>query len=196
MAISKATADLELGKFKESSSVSGQPGVVVVNPDGSSIGSGGGGGGASATDTSTFTATTSTFTPTGGEYNSTAQTIASGKQGTFAMDSQRNQFQNLATKLDPVNDGVTTYNFGNPVSVISTATTTTIKTGAGTAVSIRVLGGTLGNVTVYDNTAGSGTVLVPTVTPAAPTILLSEAGFTTGLTIVTAAATLINVTCR
>lgn len=42
MAISKYTQDNEKKKFKESTSASGQPGVVVVNPDGSNIGSGSG----------------------------------------------------------------------------------------------------------------------------------------------------------
>lgn len=74
---------------------------------------------------------------------------------------------------------------------ISTATTTTIKTSAGHINNIRVLGGTMGNVTIYDNTAGSGTVMVPAVTPAAGQVLLEDVDFSTGLTIVTAAATIL-----
>lgn len=102
----------------------------------------------------------------------------------------------IRDRLDSVNDAITTYPLGHNVTVISTAATTTIKTGTGVIRHIRVIGGTLGNVTAYDNTAGSGTLLVPTVTPAAGQILLEDAAFTTGLTIVTAAATLLAVTWR
>lgn len=79
---------------------------------------------------------------------------------------------------------------GTPFA-ISTATTTTVKSGSGFVYNIRVIGGTLGNVTIYDNTAASGTVLLPTVTPVANGVLLENVSFSTGLTIVTAAATVI-----
>lgn len=81
-------------------------------------------------------------------------------------------------------------------TAISTATTTTVKTGAGFIDRIRCIGGTLGNVTIYDNTAASGTVLLPTVTPVANGVLLEHIPFGTGLTIVTAAATVITVSYR
>lgn len=74
---------------------------------------------------------------------------------------------------------------------ISTATTTTVISGSGYVNRIRVVGGTLGNVTIYDNTAASGTVLLPTATPVQDGILLENITFDTGLTIVTAAATVI-----
>lgn len=102
----------------------------------------------------------------------------------------------LKDRLDIVNDAVVSPTYGHNDTPISTATTTTVKSGAGTLASIRVLGGTMGNVTVYDNTAASGTILVPAVTPAAGQILLSDVGFVTGLTIVTAAATILVVTWR
>lgn len=114
----------------------------------------------------------------------------------LAFSYDTNGLSTNPKQLDPVNDAVTNYPLGHNDTVISTATTTTIKTGAGTIRQIRVIGGTLGNVTAYDNTAGSGTLLVPTVTPAAGQILLEDAAFTTGLTIVTAAATLLAVTWR
>lgn len=79
---------------------------------------------------------------------------------------------------------------------ISSATTTVVKSGAGHINSIRVIGGTLGNVTVYDNTSGSGTVICPTVTPVANGVLIEDVDFTTGLTIVTAAATIITGSFR
>jgi hypothetical protein len=77
---------------------------------------------------------------------------------------------------------------------ISTATTTTIKTGPGVIGSCQVLGGTLGAITVYDNTAASGTVIAPAFTPTATvpgTQILPDIRFSVGLTIVTAAATIL-----
>jgi len=44
MAIASDLTSREMTKFRESTDVSGQVGIVVVNPDGSSIGSSGGGG--------------------------------------------------------------------------------------------------------------------------------------------------------
>ena len=44
MAISNQYGDREYNKFKESTDVGGQIGIVVVNPDGSTISGGGGGG--------------------------------------------------------------------------------------------------------------------------------------------------------
>lgn len=43
MAIPKSTSDLELLKFKESTAVPGVAGIIIVNPDGTSIAGGGGG---------------------------------------------------------------------------------------------------------------------------------------------------------
>lgn len=80
---------------------------------------------------------------------------------------------------------------------ISTATTTTVSSQAGTLMSITVLGGTAGAVTIYDNTAASGVVLVQAFTPQVTTVpytLRFNVGYTKGLTIVTAAATLLQVT--
>lgn len=75
--------------------------------------------------------------------------------------------------------------------VISAAATTLVKTGAGHINELFVPGGTLGNVTAYDNVAASGTLLLPTVTPVQGGVLLRNVDFLTGLTIVTAAATVI-----
>lgn len=84
-------------------------------------------------------------------------------------------------------------------ATITTAATTVIKNGSGQLHSINIVGGTLGAITVYDNTTGSGTTILPTFTPTAtlpcPAIILDEK-FSTGLTIVTAAATILNVSFR
>lgn len=77
---------------------------------------------------------------------------------------------------------------------ISTATTTVVKSGVGVLRSCQVLGGTLGAITVYDNTAASGTVIAPAFTPTATvpgTQILPDIRFSVGLTIVTAAATIL-----
>lgn len=79
-------------------------------------------------------------------------------------------------------------------AVISTATTTTIKSGPGVIGSCQVLGGTLGAITVYDNTAASGTLIAPAFTPtvAVPApAMLHGVRFSVGLTIVTGAATIL-----
>ncbi len=79
---------------------------------------------------------------------------------------------------------------------VSTATTTLVKVGPGVVNSIRAVGGTMGAVTIYDNTAASGTVILPAVTPAQSHVLLEDVAFATGLTIVTAAATILAISYR
>ena len=89
-------------------------------------------------------------------------------------------------------------------AVITTQTTTTCKSGAGTLHTITI-STPVANATVkvWDSLAGSGTVLVDTITlPAAlisdgPITLTFDESFTTGLTIVTAGATMsLNVAYR
>lgn len=84
---------------------------------------------------------------------------------------------------------------GTP-AVISTATTTLIKTGPGNVNSVRVAGGVLGNVAIYDGTDATGTVLLPAVTPVQGQVLLDDIRFSTGLTIVTLTATILTVSYR
>jgi hypothetical protein len=97
----------------------------------------------------------------------------------------------LATGINFAVDSIVTYPFGHNTTVIATATTTVVKAGPGTARKIWVAGGTLGAVTIYNNTAGSGTQLFPGLTPAANAVVMEDQAFDTGLTIVTAAATII-----
>lgn len=85
---------------------------------------------------------------------------------------------------------------------ISTATTTVVDSaGPGQLHQLIVFGGTLGAITVYDNTAASGTVIIPTFTPVAmtgsgPQVYTLDVSYTVGLTVVTAAATVVVVTYR
>lgn len=82
---------------------------------------------------------------------------------------------------------------------IKTATTTTVKSGAGTLHTITIAGGTAGAITVYDSTTASGTEIIPAFTPAAvttPVTLTFDIAFATGLTIVTGAATVLAVSWK
>ena len=132
-----------------------------------------------------------------GQYNSTPQTYDSGDAVKLQTDQNGNTLVSLAVKLDPINDGITTYSNGSFISTISTATTTTVVSFPCVIDEIRVVGGTLGNVTVYDNTAASGTNPIPAVTPDKGQVLIGRSvSFAVGCTIVTAAATIVTVTWR
>lgn len=102
----------------------------------------------------------------------------------------------LGTQLDPINDIITTYPFGHSYTYISTATTTVVKSGAGTLIGIVVNGGTTGTITVYDNTAASGTTPFVFDTTNAIASYRFDVGFSTGCTIVTSAATKITAIWR
>ena len=79
---------------------------------------------------------------------------------------------------------------------IITATTTTVKTGAGILHTITVEGGTAGTITVYDNTAASGTKLADFSSTNAIQTYIFDVTFSTGLTIVTSAATSVSVSYK
>ncbi len=76
----------------------------------------------------------------------------------------------------------------NDFSNITTATTTTVKSGSGQLKKVILNGSPTGTVTIYDNTAASGT-LIATI-PASATMGTWEfdCKFDTGLTVVTSAA--------
>lgn len=76
---------------------------------------------------------------------------------------------------------------------ITTATTTLIKTGSGILAGITVNGGTIGAITIYDNTTASTTKIATIASPFAGQVIPFGIGFSTGLTIVTGAATDITV---
>jgi hypothetical protein len=84
----------------------------------------------------------------------------------------------------------------NDVATISTAATTTVKTGKGFLVRLIVTGGTTGTIVVYDNTAASGTKIADFDTTNTIDSYEFNAKFDTGLTIVTSAATKITVVYR
>jgi len=76
---------------------------------------------------------------------------------------------------------------------ISTATTTTVKSGAGVLHAI-VLGETAaGAITIYDNTAASGTTIGVLKASIVEGTYIFDRAFATGLTIVTAGASKLHV---
>lgn len=79
---------------------------------------------------------------------------------------------------------------------ISSATTTTMKTGAGLLHTIVVNGGTAGTIIVYDNTAASGTIIASFDSTNALATYTFNCTFATGLTIITSAATKLSVNWR
>ncbi len=79
---------------------------------------------------------------------------------------------------------------------ISTATTTTIKTGQGVLHTVVVNGGTAGTVIIYDNTSGAGTVIASFDSTNALATYTFDVQFTTGLTIVTGGATKVSVSWK
>lgn len=81
-------------------------------------------------------------------------------------------------------------------SNITTATTTTVKTGAGMLHSITINTTAAGTITIYDNTAGSGTKIGTIAASAAGPTFMYNVSFSTGLTIVTGAASDITVSYR
>lgn len=77
---------------------------------------------------------------------------------------------------------------------IATATTTTVKSGSGHLHTLVINTTAAGAITVYDNTAGSGTKIATFPASVAVGTYIFDCAFSTGLTIVTAAASDITVT--
>lgn len=132
-----------------------------------------------------------------GQYNGTPRTLADGEFGSDQHDALGNKKVTIATKVSQPSDApVMAFSPDTKVLItpITTAATTVVSTQTGITaghVFLYVQGGTLGAVTVYDNTAASGTILTPMVTAFAGQWLCFDVPFRTGLTVVTAAATII-----
>lgn len=139
-----------------------------------------------------------------------ADSAASTDTGTFTLVAL---FKRLLTKLSFAYDGLTgalktqeqyvpkyedntkgrayIQRPGIPLTITTAATTTVV--GPYHINSIRVIGGTLGNVTVYDATSATGTPIIPAVLPIQGQVLLEDVDVLTGLTVVTANATILLV---
>lgn len=131
----------------------------------------------------------------GGVYNAAAPTPSTGQVEPLQLDSLGNLQSNLATKLageDLTNDVMKVegqFSYTN----ITTATTTTVKSGAGLLESITINKAVASaTVAIYDNTAGSGTLIgtvtMPATLLASQTVLFYSVKFNTGLTLVTVGA--------
>ncbi len=129
-----------------------------------------------------------------------------GYQTTFQIDStsglevNQKSTSNAAHVLDvavhPGEDSALDRTWGGPKfsgNYISTATTTTVKSGAGVLHAITVTETAAGTITVYDNTAGSGTIKAALKASIAEGTYVFDITFATGLTIVTAGASKITV---
>ena len=79
---------------------------------------------------------------------------------------------------------------------ISTAATTTVKSGAGFFHLMTVGGGTAGTIIIYDNTVASGDIIASFDSTNAIATYGFNISFSTGLTIVTSAATKLTVSYR
>lgn len=103
---------------------------------------------------------------------------------------------NGQTYLLTQNSQVASASGGYSFSNVSTATTTVVKSGAGTLHSIVVNTTAAGAITVYDNTAASGTKIATLKASVVEGDFIYDLAFSTGLTIVTAAASDITVTYK
>lgn len=129
-----------------------------------------------------------------GKYGLVPPTLISGEDESLQVDSNANLKVTLATKLageDLTNDVMKVegqFSFSN----ITTATTTTVKSGSGFFHSLTINTTVASSViTIYDNTAGSGTKIGTITLPAVllaegPNTAIYDVKFSTGLTIVTA----------
>lgn len=93
---------------------------------------------------------------------------------------------------DSVLDSQHVTNYCSP-RYISAATTTTVVSGAGVLHAIVVQGGTAGTIIGYDNTAASGTTIFSFDSTNALASYRFDAAFSTGLCVVTSAATKLTV---
>ena len=143
-------------------------------------------------------------TPTGAssvplaKYNAIPTTRTEGQFGVLQADTAGNLNNNLGTTIageDITNDRLKT-EYRGASAYISTATTTTVKTGAGHLHSIVVNGGTAGTIIGYDNTAASGTILFSFDSTNALNTYMFDVSFSIGLTIITSAATKLSVSYR
>lgn len=82
------------------------------------------------------------------------------------------------------------------VQNITNATTTTVKSGSGVLQKLIIGTTAAGAITIYDNTAGSGTIIAKFKSSMPEGSYAIDVAFTTGLTVVTAAASDISVVYR
>ena len=126
------------------------------------------------------------------EYNATLNTFSLVQQYTsgaaLVADQTLHAGEDTVNGVNKLEERFTSF------SEISTATTTTSKAAAGFLHGLSINGGTLGAITIYDALTATGTPKF-TITPSAGLLLPHfhqiNAVFNTGITIVTAAATVL-----
>ncbi len=122
--------------------------------------SGGGGGGLSVTDGATFTASSSSFTPSGGEYNSSPTTCASGKQCSVAITTQRAFTIDTPTTNNNLYAAITA---AVPCLNATAATTNSYTNAQTNAANCDLHGNLYANLSAYMGTAGTANANVVSV---------------------------------
>lgn len=133
-----------------------------------------------------------------GVYNVTPITLTDGEGAAQALDVNQNGMVTLATSVageDIANDVLKVEQRFSP-TYISTATTTTVKSGVGFLHSITITESVASTIVVYDNTAASGTIIASFVASAGTGTYTFDVSFTVGLTIITAGASKLTVSSR
>lgn len=162
--------DLNRNKIIESTSVAGQPGVVVLNPDGSSV-----------AGTSVASGATDSGNPVkvGGKYNSSAPTFTDGQRGDLQIDANGNLKVTQATALSKLIDSITTR--PEATTYVNLTASALIRTGSGILVGMYVNSTSSGTIKFWDNTSAATTVINNTITPAIGYHNLGGTAFATGL---------------
>ena len=124
-----------------------------------------------------------------------AYTLVPGLPSVAYIRADVRSMLSLLSGEDPSVDRLKVETRGLAVNIL-TATTTVLKTGDGHVNNLIAVGGTMGAVTIYDNTSASGTILFGPATPTAGGFIVKDIEFSTGLTVVTAAATAISGSIR
>lgn len=130
-----------------------------------------------------------------GKFRATNPSLNDGDTSEARVNNTGMLLQDLGTRIageDIANDVQKTRYPGIP-TYISTATTTVVKSGAGHLHSIVIGETAAGAITIYDNTAASSPVLAVIKSSAVEGTYLFDITFSTGLTIVTAAASKLSV---
>lgn len=147
---------------------------------------GGGSGGSTAPTTSTIV---------GAVYNATPPTYTDGQQTQNQADASGSLKTTMATLISGENQSINRMMVVNYCTgtYISTATTTTIKSGSGVLHAITITESVASTIIVYDNTAGSGTIIASFPASATAQTYQINVSFSIGCTVVTAGASKLTV---
>lgn len=156
-------------------------------------------GGVSADDNSAFTPGSSDTTPIAALVDEVSTgSVTEGNSGALRMTATRElrTAETYAPSYEDNTNQVAKVEQRFSSSYISTATTTTIKSGAGFVHTITITEAVASTIIVYDNTAGSGSIIASFVASAGVGTYHLNVAFGTGLTIVTAGASKLTTSYR